>query len=628
MVKVLTIIKLSWLRVALIVQFQILFFTLLPLEGHGGELVIAENGNTLFQIYRDPEAVQSVKDACVELQTYIRKATGVELSITGERDPALKSISVGKNVFLETIGGIDLTQIPLEGYRIKAVQGNVFIVGIDTPENERTSLLGFSRGSQYGVLRFLENWVGIRWLMPGLSGEYVPQREAITIPDTIDLAESPAFPYRVIGIDDPQVVKDWARHLRVSTEHQAQNRDCGIMLNQPYHSWSYLISPSEIETNGWNSAGGEEGTFCTRRYPDAIEHIYENLATWIETHPLDHIVPISPKDGLSFCRCETCSPYTTYDFRHGWLRFTKNIFDYYAEIANANPDIKVGGIAYHSYAYPVVNDSLGHELPPAPQNFYLEWTPTYYYGNGLYKDVFWNEFADVAASWAEWTSNIGYSDYGWWHRSYSGAPYSGDPGLLAQQLRILRDLGYRGVRLFGPSAWGYGGLQNYIMAKLMWNPDENVSELQNEWLELAYGEAAVPMSCIYSLIENNIRDYKRNIEPQKYTGANYEIDPSKIEHLYLPMLPIIETYYNQALANSQCGTFERKRVEMFGSNMKIFYYRLREAGYMPEPDINSPFYLCEEQWADLISIDSPFGWDKPGQLEHGPKNRPLFTVGM
>jgi len=100
-------------------------------------------------------------------------------------------ISLGMNDAARA-AGLSAQGIPLEGFRIVTRGRNLFILGPDTAEGERTPGGGTSAGTRNGVYAFLEEYLGVRWLMPGPHGDYVPRAASVTIPE-MDRTDAPFF---------------------------------------------------------------------------------------------------------------------------------------------------------------------------------------------------------------------------------------------------------------------------------------------------------------------------------------------------------------------------------------------------------------------------------------------------
>src|SRR5690606_23108299 len=123
-------------------------------------------------------------------------------------------ISIGENRYA-TAAGIDNKDIPFDSFHITTKNGNVYIIGNDTPVDGYADLRGKSYGSASGVYTFLEDYLDVRWLMPGDIGRDVPAKSTFTIPE-LDRHEQPLFtmrrlPHTLTNANETQYVqiKHW-----------------------------------------------------------------------------------------------------------------------------------------------------------------------------------------------------------------------------------------------------------------------------------------------------------------------------------------------------------------------------------------------------------------------------------
>ena len=144
-------------------------------------LAIASQGRSDYVIVSNPQAPPPERFAAQELQKYIRLISGAELRISEDRS-APKAIWVGG-----VAGGSD----PLPG---KGEDAYLIRIAAD-----KISLTGNSpRATLYSVYRFLEKYLGCGWLTPG--DDEVPRENEISLPDTAEDIEVPAFTYRAIAL--------------------------------------------------------------------------------------------------------------------------------------------------------------------------------------------------------------------------------------------------------------------------------------------------------------------------------------------------------------------------------------------------------------------------------------------
>ncbi|MBD3293326.1 MAG: hypothetical protein GF393_10410, partial [Armatimonadia bacterium] len=175
---------------------------------------LVENERTDWVLYHAGDAPGSVEVAAQELQRVVRASTGVEIPIVDQ--PAAPMICLGDNA-ASRAAGLSAEDLPRDGYRIRTVNGSLYICGREFPD-DRPEWIGWtSRGTLYGVYDVLERLVGVRWLMPGEVGEDIPRNERIGAP-VLDIEATPDFEIRNLmairqelpeWFEDRELVRKW-----------------------------------------------------------------------------------------------------------------------------------------------------------------------------------------------------------------------------------------------------------------------------------------------------------------------------------------------------------------------------------------------------------------------------------
>jgi hypothetical protein len=99
---------------------------------------------------------------------------------------------------------------------------------IETLPDGSLALAGNGRdGTSFAVYRFLDRWLGIRWLWPGENGEVVPKASSLLI-EPMNVEQEPAYLWRDLGPGGALwgAMDKWTaeRKLGVSEEHQRLER--------------------------------------------------------------------------------------------------------------------------------------------------------------------------------------------------------------------------------------------------------------------------------------------------------------------------------------------------------------------------------------------------------------------
>jgi len=133
-----------------------------------GALTLVEGGASSHVIYLAADAPGSVRRGARDLKQYLQRVAGVDVPIVHE--PAARMIALGDTPAARE-AGIDVNALPWEGYRIVTRGSSLFVAGRDTGKDDRTPGGGVSNGTRNGVSTFLEQFLGVRWLMPGEGGD-------------------------------------------------------------------------------------------------------------------------------------------------------------------------------------------------------------------------------------------------------------------------------------------------------------------------------------------------------------------------------------------------------------------------------------------------------------------------
>jgi hypothetical protein len=573
----------------------------------GSPLEIVKDGASSWSIYREEGAPRCVHKAAKEIQRVIEAATGAKLPITGA--PTSPMIALGDNPAARA-AGLEASALPEEAFRIATRGGDLFIVGKDTPDGQNTPNSsrgrGFSRGTYSGACGWLEEALGTRWLLPGEWGEVIPRRRDLAVAER-DATQAPDFQKRWLS----HINATWHDGFPETNEWMERQKLGESMSTIASHAWPVHMPEDLIRKNpAWAAVDGDKNKFCTSQ-PDAVKRFSESVVEWARAHPGDRYIDITPSDGGGFCKCPKCLALVEKD-PYGDPSFSAVILRFYNDVARLvaakHPDRILSGLVYYNYMYP----------PAAPvkmePNLHLDWAALEYYGMGLYKPKYRDEFPRVAGGWAKLAPSFGIQSWSVWMRTESGAPYAAPLEILKLELPTLKRLGAKAAHVVGVTGWGYGGAENYLLAKLMWNASSDVDRLYAEWTDLAYGPAAPDLRAIFKMLDDGLRANKR----RETVKRNYDLNMSVIQDVHLPLLPKIEEAYARALARP-LDEGQKRRVEMFGESMVRLHYRLRKAGLIEDPE-RSVFYRSDEAYAKLpkktLALDHA---DKPLWVPETPR---------
>jgi len=151
--------------------------------------------------------IVTASDPYTELAACIEKVTGRRLVTVREDD-----FQPAEGKFPIYVGNCRITQELLGGELGKLDRDGFMIV----VEPERVFLAGPRVWSSYwAVCQFLEDYVGVRWLIPGPLGEDIPRQERIVVPVCRRVEEPVLLGRRWSGVDDRSGA-EWSLRQRVT----------------------------------------------------------------------------------------------------------------------------------------------------------------------------------------------------------------------------------------------------------------------------------------------------------------------------------------------------------------------------------------------------------------------------
>ncbi|MBI2299990.1 MAG: DUF4838 domain-containing protein [Armatimonadetes bacterium] len=579
---------------------------LVPAAAMAQPLTLVEGGRSAYVIYREADAPPSVHLAAREIQRVVKVATGVELPVTGS--PAAQMVSVGDNL-ASRAAGLATDELPEDAFLLSTRGQALYVLGKDFPDDGSPARGWNSRGTLNAAYDLLERFAGARWLMPGDIGEEIPGLDKLAVP-ALDEKHVPRFPVRYIadlqdrrppGDTGPNLAKEWLlRHKMLSTTD-------GRRLEHG-HNWDGLVPQAEWEKHPeWlaKDEGGKPRTyydkhpagvkFCTSNR-DLVQAFAQGVIRFMDEHPTTRFTPISPSDGGDFCQCPECLRLVTRD-PHGRPSYTPVILRFYNDVAEIvaqkHADRPMAGYVYYNYMYPPA------EPPKMHANVWLVMAGLNYYGYGLLKPVYRDEFDGVIEGWLRVTPNFAYYGYSNWMRSFNGAPLPAARDLLKQEIPTLARHGAKGIEVVGLGAWGVGAPTNYLYAKQLWDPAIDVDRTYDDWLRLAYGPAYEPLRRLLDLVEQRFVAYK-SAESPVYRGEMYEMNYAKAEAIYLPAFTQMESLYVEALGKAQTEK-QRARLRAFGDNLIQLHWGMRKSGMVvPDPE-RSVFYRNDADYGRFVA---------------------------
>ena len=450
-------------------------FAVCALTASAGAFTVARRGAPAdCMVVVSARAPESARYAARELCNHVKKMTGVALSVATDAPESGKAVVLG-----------DSPDLDAEGFRI-AVKGSRLLV-----------LGGGPRGVLYGVYELLERFGGCGWFSPNCS--VVPEVESFTVPDGFDETQKPAFRMRTTSWGVARQNPQYAVRLRLNggTTPDIQPEHGGMAYRfckgtSIGHTFQNLI-PSEVwfnshpeyfcEIDGKRRSGREIQPCLTN--PDVLRIVVSNVLARLVDDPGANVVGISQNDNRMYCRCAKCR---AVDEEEGGptgslLRFVNAVAE---EVEKVRPDVLVQTLIFqYSRKPPKVTHprrnvmpclcaiEIGHGVPFAERKFKAD---------ALYMDDLaqWGRISDHLLIW-DYSTN--------YHNFLYSFPAE---HTFAPNLRTYLDHGAKYMFMEGSSTHhcDFEELKAWLLAKLMWNPDQDEKALLDRFFAGYYGAAA------------------------------------------------------------------------------------------------------------------------------------------
>ncbi len=346
-------------------------------------------------------------------------------------------------------------------------------------------------GTLYGVHAFLEEHLGFRHYAPG--AKHVPELERVDLP-RLSETRSPAFPVRWVHLPgaEHQAWCDW--HGVHSRAHR--NASWGMYV----HTFETLVPPEahfDEHPEYYSEIQGlrlPNQQLCLTN-EEVFHLVVAGLRERMAERPDARYWSVSQNDRHGPCECVDCRRLVE---EHGGeagplLRFVNRV-------AAEFPDRVISTLAY-SYTR-----RAPRGLVPAPNvNICLcsiECDRAQTLADGPRNADFVRDIEE----WSALTDNLMIWDYVVQFTNYI-SPFP-NFHVLQPNIQLFRD---HGAQLMfqqgsGASRSDLSELKQYLIAKLLWNPDRDVDALVDDFLAGYYGEAAAPMRRYFDLMQRSLLD--------------------------------------------------------------------------------------------------------------------------
>ena len=530
------------------------------------ELVLARAGRSEYRVVIAESPDPQVKAVASDFVRIFRDMTAVDIPLVTDAEPmADHEILIGPSKHLDELAMyIDWEALGEEGYVIRTRAPSPL-----HPDGPHLALFGGPLGgTRNAVYTFLDEQLGCRFYSPELT--LIPKRPHLLV-GALHVEKIPVFEARNVNAG-PAADPLWASRVRLNYFRRgvldwSRDPDDRIFsfdrwrkhTGNPLLSGSFFYAGSPTQKKSVHTFGLDmlvpsslfhehpdyfalrNGLHDDKRHPangvcpsspGAFAVAVETAKDWLRQAPYARIVSISMADVYYACGCERCAqagerwtytqPVTpdgkgTRPTRNRWLSFAVTsagvLLDFVNraadEIHKEFPDVLVHTFAYYWTTYPPDN------WEPA-RGLVIDFAPLQICRYHSLAQCAHNE--EVYGYWTKlrlWTKkcpHVWVWDYAYGN-SVAPAPVLKHRRLFYQELATAGVTGAM-VHLCGTTDQWLGELRSYLYAKLMWNPDYDVSAGIAEYCGHAYG-AAGDLMHRYILETQDVANYGYD-PPEEY----------------------------------------------------------------------------------------------------------------
>lgn len=509
---------------------------------------LVTDGHSDYKIVVSQEALPSEKYAAEQLQYYIEKVSNSKLEIIEKANEQERSIYIGfKGVPTSVLKDLKPDEFENEEYIIRTGKDHLLIAG------------GGSRGTLYGVIGFLADHLGCRWYTKGVTK--IPYQPVIPLPQQED-RQKPALEYRNMNWRE-MLDTSWVLHNRVNGIGVG-NALGGSYITYPFvHTFYQLVSPEKYfrshpeyfsEVNGKRL--GEKAQLCLTN-PEVIKIATATVYDWIREQPEADVFSIDQNDYGNYCTCVNCR---AIDEKEGSpsgsiLTFVNQIAD---AVKQDHPNVKLQTLAY--------DYSVDPPKTVRPRENVMIRLCHYQYcsSHPIAVCEVNRPFYDQLKEWEKIAGGrLTIWDYLTDFRNYL-MPFP-NFGSFSHDVKFYVDNGVKGLFNEGDAMGGgeFGELRSWVLAQLMWNPNQDAQQLIDEFVTNVYGSAAPYIADYIRLLHSHI---------DSTTHLSMWAEPFEVNYLGPGTIAKADSLFNSArkAAGQDVGLLDR--VEL--AHLPILWLKL------------------------------------------------------
>ena len=443
-------------------------------------VALVEKGQAKAVIVAEQQKIRGVKAAAHELQTYVKKITGVALPIQTQAEAGKAVLAVGPGKHAAGMG-VDTSKFSRNEFIIR-VRGNVGVVaGFENPKSRLRPLGVRSRsGTIFGAFYVIREIWGVNFVQQGEDWEVYSKRDTLAIPQ-MDLRKKPFLRYAYLGGGCGNRTDRWQRANGIGTK----------LMGFTGHAFNWITTKKNWrEHRDWFATykGKPSHIHPCYLHPEVLKMIIARAKRQAAGRP--DVVDLSPNDGSRMCdaTCPRCGKYI--DPKDPSR--TNVLVEFWNRVAKGVGPLPRGtsftSYCYSAYAHPPTR------IRPNPD--FIPYTTICGGTTALFQGLAENRAAGLRG-WSEnGTRPIFMRTHLW---AVNNTPTYGPRGVYRFWKGLIK-LGVKGVSAEAYPDWGTFGINFYVTARVLNDPSVSVGKIMDDYFAV-FGAAAKPMREYYEAVE-------------------------------------------------------------------------------------------------------------------------------
>ncbi|MBK7107035.1 MAG: DUF4838 domain-containing protein [Ignavibacteriae bacterium] len=459
------------------------------------EFISAQNKLSNFKIVIPAKPNENEIEASNILQKYLNLVTDSEIKIITDSEPEFEfEILLGNNNRLSKFN-ISTDSIDKDGYSIITIENKLVIIG------------GSKKGLLYGVYTFLDKYLGCKMFTPDVIE--IPKNSEIILPQ-INLVENPKIIYRELHLPSArtsQLFCDWHKLHHYSEREKYYGSFVHTFENLVPSDKYFKEHPEYFSEINGNRIPHQQ--LCLTN-PNVYKIVVDELKNKMKERPEAEVWDVSQNDNFGNCTCKNCR---TIDSIHGSPAAT--MLNFVNKVAKEFPNKTISTLAYQYTR----KAPIGIKTEPNVMVVLCTIECDRSKPISENKDDLFNR--DIE-EWSKLSNNIKIWDYVVQFSSYT------DPfpnfHVLQPNLQMFVDHGvkYLFEQGSGDSWSDFHEMKAYVLAKLLWNPNDNVQNIIDEFLKGYYGDASKYLRNYFDLMHTSLQKSGGNLIIYGYPSSGKE----------------------------------------------------------------------------------------------------------